>query len=74
MWRPLEVFLYDWWPIRAEGRLLERLSGIPVRIEYEETAPTDAWRLDWPERSAAEAARGALAERRAARTPTKAER
>jgi hypothetical protein len=18
MWRPLEVFLYDWWPIRAE--------------------------------------------------------
>jgi hypothetical protein len=22
MWRPLEVFLYDWWPIRADGRLL----------------------------------------------------
>ena len=21
MWRPLEVFLYDWWPIRAEARL-----------------------------------------------------
>lgn len=33
MWRPLEVFLYDWWPIRAEARHFERLSTIPVRIE-----------------------------------------
>jgi hypothetical protein len=49
MWRPLEVFLYDWWPIRAEGRLLRRLSTMPVRIEYKETANTDAWRADWPE-------------------------
>jgi hypothetical protein len=21
MWRPMEVFLYDWWPVRAEARL-----------------------------------------------------
>lgn len=32
MWRPLEVFLYDWWPIRAEVRLFERLSAMPVRV------------------------------------------
>jgi hypothetical protein len=49
MWRPLEVFLYDWWPIRADGRLLQRLSTIPVRIEYAESARVDAWRSDWPE-------------------------
>ena len=49
MWRPLEVFLYDWWPIRADGRLLQRLSTMPVRIEYKEAAPVDAWRSDWPE-------------------------
>jgi hypothetical protein len=48
MWRPLEVFLYDWWPIRAEWRLLQRLSKMPVRIEYAETFSTDAWRSDWP--------------------------
>jgi hypothetical protein len=54
MWRPLEVFLYDWWPIRAEGRLLQRLSTMPVRIDYEGTAPADAWRSDWPEVPAAE--------------------
>ncbi len=33
MWRPLEIFLYDWWPIRAEARLLDRLSEMPVRIQ-----------------------------------------
>jgi len=48
MWRPLEVFLYDWWPIRAEARLSERLSTMPVSIEYEPRASGDAWRSDWP--------------------------
>jgi hypothetical protein len=32
MWRPLEVFLYDWWPIRAEARLFERLGAMTVRV------------------------------------------
>jgi hypothetical protein len=32
MWRPLEIFLYDWWPIRAERQLYERLSVMPVRV------------------------------------------
>ena len=57
MWRPLEIFLYDWWPIRAQGRLLQRLSTMAVRIEYNSTASTDAWRSDWPAVPAAEAAR-----------------
>ncbi|MGH7530343.1 MAG: hypothetical protein ACREMN_08185 [Gemmatimonadales bacterium] len=34
MWRPIEVFLYDWWPIRAQARLYDRLAAMPVRIEY----------------------------------------
>ncbi len=32
LWRPLEIFLYDWWPIRAETRLYERLTAMRVRI------------------------------------------
>jgi len=48
MWRPLEVFLYDWWPILGEVRLFDRLSQMPVRIEYKATVSDDAWRLDWP--------------------------
>ena len=32
MWRPLEIFLYDWWPIRSEARLFDRLSAMVVRV------------------------------------------
>ena len=48
MWRPLEVFLYDWWPILGEIRLKDRLSQMPVRIEYKEAVSDEAWRSDWP--------------------------
>jgi hypothetical protein len=34
MWRPLEIFLYDWWPILAERRLFDRLRAAPVRIRF----------------------------------------
>jgi hypothetical protein len=32
MWRPLEIYLYDWWPVRADYRMLERLSRMDVRL------------------------------------------
>jgi hypothetical protein len=48
MWRPMEVFLYDWWPIRADAKLADRLSAMPVRISYETNARPEAWRSDWP--------------------------
>lgn len=48
MWRPLEVFLYDWWPIRNEARLSDRLAAMPVRIRYGTAPGADAWRADWP--------------------------
>lgn len=48
MWRPLEVFLYDWWPIRNEARLSDRLAGMPVRIRYLNAKSPDAWKADWP--------------------------
>jgi hypothetical protein len=32
MWRPLEIFLYEWWPIRSDQRLLERLARMKVRL------------------------------------------
>ena len=30
MWRPLEVFLYDWRPVRRRTRLYAKLARIPV--------------------------------------------
>ena len=32
LWRPLEIFLYDWWPIRAEARLMDRLGEMEVTV------------------------------------------
>lgn len=32
MWRPIEIFLYEWWPIRAEAVLSDRLSTMTVRV------------------------------------------
>jgi hypothetical protein len=32
LWRPLEIFLYDWWPIRAEAKLFDRLGEMGVRV------------------------------------------
>ena len=32
MWRPLEIYLYDWWPVRAERRNLQRLARMDVKV------------------------------------------
>jgi hypothetical protein len=48
MWRPLEIFLYDWWPVRAEARLDDRLGAMPVKIVYSAAVPSDPVRADWP--------------------------
>ena len=48
MWRPLEIFLYDWWPLRREARLAQKLAVMPVRIRYMDTAAPESWRVDWP--------------------------
>jgi len=47
MWRPLEVFLYDWWPIRNEARLSDRLAAMPVRIRYANAVGAAACRVLW---------------------------
>jgi len=32
MWRPMQIYLYDWWPLRRRGRLYVKLSGMPVEV------------------------------------------
>jgi hypothetical protein len=75
MWRPMEIFLYDWWPIRSEARLLDRLSLMPVRISYTGDPRSEAWRWDWPVVSPAEKSPGAQIDvggREAVRNPLRA--
>ncbi|MEO7414810.1 MAG: hypothetical protein ABIZ81_15805 [Opitutaceae bacterium] len=37
MWRPLEIYLDDWWPLRDELRLAERLARMHVRLILPQT-------------------------------------
>jgi hypothetical protein len=32
MWRPIQIFLYDWWPLRRIGHIYEKLSRAPVEL------------------------------------------
>ena len=32
MWRPLEIFLYEWWPLRSTGRIYAKLSTMDIEI------------------------------------------
>lgn len=39
LWRPAEIFLYDWWPLRDDLRLFERLGRMPVVLIGPENRP-----------------------------------
>ena len=32
MWRPMEIYLYDWWPLRRRERILKKLSQMAVEV------------------------------------------
>jgi hypothetical protein len=32
MWKPLEIYLYRWWPLLALRKLYQRLSRMPVEV------------------------------------------
>ena len=36
MWRPMEIYLYDWWPVRRRGRVYAKLSEMPLEVVQRE--------------------------------------
>jgi hypothetical protein len=32
MWRPIQIFLYAWWPVRNLGRLYDKLSHLKIDL------------------------------------------
>jgi hypothetical protein len=32
MWRPMQIYLYDWWPLRQTARIYTKLSRMPVEV------------------------------------------
>jgi hypothetical protein len=35
-WRPLEIFLYDWWPLARRRRLYRHLAAAEVKLNFYE--------------------------------------
>jgi hypothetical protein len=35
LWRPVEIFLYDWWPILRRRRRFDAIARMPVQIQSE---------------------------------------
>jgi hypothetical protein len=36
MWRPIQIFLYEWWPVRHHGRLYAKIAAMPVELRRTE--------------------------------------
>jgi len=32
MWRPIEIYLYEWWPLRHNGKIYEKMSRMKVDV------------------------------------------
>ncbi len=37
LWRPVEIFLYDWWPIRRRQQRFAALAEMPVDVRVDES-------------------------------------
>lgn len=38
MWRPIEVFLYDWWPLREQRQYMQKISGMEIAVHCSATS------------------------------------
>lgn len=36
MWRPIQIYLYDWWPIRRMRRCYEKIRTMPVELRAQQ--------------------------------------
>jgi len=41
MWRPMQIYLYDWWPLRRRGRLYAKLGRMPVEVVHKGGGKTE---------------------------------
>jgi hypothetical protein len=38
MWHPINLFLYEWWPVRHKQRLYEKLAQMEIELQTDEEA------------------------------------
>ena len=35
MWRPLQIYLYDWWPVRRRWKVFEKMGHMKIEIHHQ---------------------------------------
>ncbi|MGD0463693.1 MAG: hypothetical protein ABSB74_14500 [Tepidisphaeraceae bacterium] len=35
MWRPLQIYLYDWWPVRRRWKIFQKMGQMKVEIHHQ---------------------------------------
>ena len=33
MWRPMEIYLYSWWPVQRRGKIFAKMSRMKVEVQ-----------------------------------------
>lgn len=41
MWQPMQIYLYDWWPLRQQESVFRRMSRMPVTVTVNATVPNN---------------------------------
>lgn len=41
MWKPIDILLYEWWPLANDARLYQQLSELPIEVRVNEN-PTQS--------------------------------
>ena len=36
MWKPMEIYLYEWWPVRRRGKIYEKMSHMQVEVHKQD--------------------------------------
>ena len=39
MWRPLQIYLYDWWPVRRRWKVFEKMGQMKIEILHQAAKP-----------------------------------
>ncbi len=44
MWRPMQIYLYEWWPLQRRWRIFNKLAHMPVNVRIRAAASRPATR------------------------------
>jgi hypothetical protein len=46
MWRPLEIYLYNWWPVRRRWKILQKMGRMKVEVQHQTRSAASAPKCD----------------------------